>query len=1280
MDPDAILIDTSAGPLASPGRPVDRTALRALARAPEAQCLAGLLEPAPLGPGQRAEARALAASLVGELRARRTRGSGVDALMREFSLSSNEGVALMCLAEALARIPDRGTADALIRDKLAGGDWSSHLGGSRSLFVNAAAWGLMVTGKLVTTHSEGGLTAAATRIVARGGEPLIRAGVDIAMRLLGQQFVLGRTIELALERARDAQARGYRHSFDMLGEAALTAADASRYFDSYAHAIRAIGADAPEGEGEVHERPGISVKLSALHPRFSFAQRDRAFAELYPRLLELCRMAAKDDLGLNIDAEESERLEITLDLLEMLAHEPSLRGWEGLGTVVQAYQRRGPAIVDWLGELARSARRRLLVRLVKGAYWDSEVKRAQAEGQADFPVWTRKSHTDAAFLACARRLVDLADRLVPQFATHNALSLAGVLGMTREAGVTRFELQCLHGMGESLYDMVVGPQRLGVACRIYAPVGSHETLLAYLVRRLLENGANSSFVNRIVDEAVPLGELLEDPLDACAVRGGTPHPGIRAPARLFAPDRANSAGIDLADVPTLEALRAAFEREAAKARRSEPMVAGVPAFAPRASSGGPAVAQGATAGTVRNPARRSRVIGLVTYATPAQVGDACAAAASSSWGRVPARDRARILEAAADLLEAHRDELAWLAVHEAGKCVPDAFGEVREAADFCRYYARELRAGTREIAATAAGAGGGALGDACSAPLGPVVAISPWNFPLAIFTGQVAAALAAGNPVLAKPAEQTPLIATRAVELLREAGVPPDALQMLPGDGAVGEALVRDPRVRGVLFTGSTEVAQRIDRVLAGRAHEGDAVLVAETGGQNAMIVDSSAQPEQVVQDAVFSAFNSAGQRCSALRLLCLQQEVSGPILEMLLGAMAELRTGNPVRLETDLGPVIDEDARGAIEEYLHGRGPRVIARGAAGALAGEGSFVAPAVVEVDSVGELGREVFGPVLHVLRYRREDLPALVDAINASGYALTCGIHSRIDETISFIADRVRAGNVYVNRNMIGAVVGVQPFGGEGLSGTGPKAGGPWTLPRLRRPTRRPPAPEEGAKATIAGHQEAMPGERGAMPVALAALGSWLRLRGEQDLANRCEANWAASALGAQTELPGPTGESNVLRYRARGRVLCIARAEGGEAPDGLRAAPILQLAACLATGNRALFASDGTAALLAGLPQAVSSEVDWAAGEGAGIGGSFPFEAVLLRAGDEAWAALRRELAARDGARIAIVRAVPRARDDEGPEYDLARLLCEQVISINTAAAGGNASLMTLEPD
>uniref|UniRef100_UPI0031E13FBE trifunctional transcriptional regulator/proline dehydrogenase/L-glutamate gamma-semialdehyde dehydrogenase n=1 Tax=Inquilinus sp. TaxID=1932117 RepID=UPI0031E13FBE len=988
-----------------------RAKITAAYRRPEEECLpfilAGATLPKPVTDG----AKGIARTLVEALRAKGV-GAGVEGLIQEFSLSSHEGVALMCLAEALLRIPDRATRDALIRDKISSGDWQSHVGQSPSMFVNAAAWGLVVTGKLVTTNSEAGLSAALTRLIGRGGEPLIRKGVDIAMRMMGEQFVSGQTISEALANGRKLESKGFRYSYDMLGEAATTAADADRYYRDYEQAIHAIG-KAAERRG-IYEGPGISIKLSALHPRYSRAQADRVKGELLPRLTALAVLARSYDIGLNIDAEEADRLELSLDLLEALCFDPDLSGWNGIGFVVQAYQKRCPFVIDWVIDLARRSGHRLMVRLVKGAYWDSEIKRAQVDGLEGFPVYTRKIYTDVSYLACARKLLAAPDAVFPQFATHNAQTLATIYKMAGENYYRgQYEFQCLHGMGEGLYEEVVGRDKLDRPCRIYAPVGTHETLLAYLVRRLLENGANTSFVNRIGDPDVSIDELIADPVEAARKIQplGAPHPKIAQPRALFGDSRDNSAGIDLSNEQRLASLSAALLGGVDAAVRAVPMLGD-------GDRDGPAR-------EVRNPADRRDVVGQVVEASAEQVDEAMAQAAAAApiWQATPPGDRAACLMRAADLMEARMPALLGTIIREAGKTLPNAIGEVREAVDFLRYYAAQVR---------------DHFSNDTHRPLGPVVCISPWNFPLAIFMGQVAAALAAGNTVLAKPAEQTPLIAAQAVRILREAGVPAGAVQLLPGDGeTVGAALVADARTRAVMFTGSTEVARLINKTLSQRLDsDGRPIpLIAETGGQNAMIVDSSALAEQVVADVLQSAFDSAGQRCSALRVLCLQDDVADRTLEMLTGAMKELSVGNPDRLSADVGPVIDTEAKRGIDTHIgtmREKGRKVTQMPTPESCA-QGTFVPPTLIEIDSLDELKREVFGPVLHVIRYRRSQLDKLLEQIRATGYGLTLGIHTRIDETIAHVIGRAHVGNIYVNRNVIGAVVGVQPFGGEGLSG-------------------------------------------------------------------------------------------------------------------------------------------------------------------------------------------------------------------------------------------------------
>ncbi|MDP2333306.1 MAG: bifunctional proline dehydrogenase/L-glutamate gamma-semialdehyde dehydrogenase PutA [Reyranella sp.] len=1120
-------------------------AITAACRRPEPECLPPLIEQASLPPATTARAAALAHRLVEVLRAR-TPSGGVEGLIREYALSSQEGVALMCLAEALLRIPDDETRDALIRDKIGGGDWRAHLGHSPSLFVNAATWGLLLTGRLTATSSEQGLSAALSRLIARGGEPLIRTGVNLAMRLMGEQFVAGQTIDEALANGRRLEAEGFRYSYDMLGEAAVTAAQAEHYRAAYEQAIHAIGRAA--GRRGIYEGPGISLKLSALHPRYGRTQIERVQAELYPRLKALAVLARHYDIGLNIDAEEADRLEISLDLLERLCFEPELEGWNGVGFVVQAYQKRAAFVIDHLIDLGRRSRRRLMVRLVKGAYWDSEIKRAQVDGLDDFPVFTRKIHTDVSYLACARKLLAAPYAAFPQFATHNALTLATIHAMAGEnyyAG--QYEFQCLHGMGETLYEEVVGPEKLNRPCRIYAPVGTHETLLAYLVRRLLENGANTSFVNQIANPEVAIDALLADPVErARALRPvGAPHPAIALPRDLFAPARANSRGLDLANEQVLASLATILVKGAAESLRAVPLLADG--------------SQGGRAREIRNPADRRDLVGTVFDAAAEQVDTACTLAVP--WQETPAA-RAACLRRVADLLETRLPALLGPIVREAGKTLGNAIGEVREAVDFLRYYAGEVASHAPDALA----------------PLGVVACISPWNFPLSIFTGQVAGALAAGNAVIAKPAGETPLIAALMVGLFHEAGVPPGALQFLPGDGEVGGRLVGNPAVAGVVFTGSTEVARSIQRQLAGRlgADGRPRTLIAETGGQNALIADSSALAEQLVGDALTSAFDSAGQRCSALRVLCLQEDIADRVLAMLKGAMAELGIGTPDRLSVDFGPVISADAQKRLVDHVE----RMRAAGHAVhqvALPPEtrhGLFVPPTLIEIGAVSDLSGEVFGPVLHVLRYRREDLAAVVRAVNATGFGLTFGVHSRIDETIERATAASAAGNQYVNRNMIGAVVGVQPFGGHGLSGTGPKAGGPLYVRRLL--SKRPPL---------------MPPEA--------------------------------------VDLTGPVGERNSYALRPRGTILCVA-----EDPAHLQS----QIDAATATGNRAVVdVEDATVS------------------------------AVLFDGSADDLLALGRKLAARDGPIVPIFVA----------PYPLEFLFDEVTLSVNTAAAGGNASLMAI---
>ncbi|MGG7566047.1 bifunctional proline dehydrogenase/L-glutamate gamma-semialdehyde dehydrogenase PutA [Rhodovulum sp. DZ06] len=1057
-------------------------AIEAGKRAPEGPLLADLARVAALPAAERAAISADGAGLVRDIRSSAKPGL-MEVFLAEYGLSTDEGIALMCLAEALLRVPDAETVDELIEDKIAPSDWGRHLGHSASPLVNGSTWALMLTGRVLDEGGQG-IAGRLRGAVKRLGEPVIRAAVQRAMKEMGRQFVLGESIEAAMDRGRTREGQGYTHSFDMLGEAAMTHADAARYMDAYQRAIAAI---AKRCKGDDPRRnPGISVKLSALFPRYEVAQEEAALAALVPALGALARQAAEAGMGLSVDAEEADRLVLSLKVIEGVLSDPALEGWDGFGVVVQAYGRRALPVIDWLHALADKLDRRIAVRLVKGAYWDTEIKRAQVEGLEDFPVFTRKQATDVSYIACARRLLDRRGRIYPQFATHNAHTVAAVLRMA--GGVEGYEFQRLHGMGERLHDIIV--QRRKAACRIYAPVGAHRELLAYLVRRLLENGANSSFVNQIVDEGVAPETIAACPFAALEGMADA-HPLIPTGPELFGPSRRNSAGFDLSDAPTLARIDAARAAE-------------IP-------SAGPILAAEAAPGPLRpvlSPID-GHVVAEVEEAGPEAA--AAALAAARPW-TAPPEARAAVLRAAADLYEAQYGPLFAALADEAGKTLMDAVAELREAVDFLRFYAN---------------------GADATPPRGVFTCISPWNFPLAIFTGQVAAALATGNAVLAKPAPQTPLVAAMAVRLLHEAGVPRHALQLLPGGGAVGAALTSDARVDGVAFTGSTETARRIQAAMAEHLAPG-APLIAETGGLNAMIVDSTALPEQAVRDIIASAFQSAGQRCSALRCLYVQEDVAKPLTEMILGAMDALSVGDPWKLSTDVGPVIDQAAREGIEAHVAAAEAegRLIRRLEAPA---QGSFTGPALIRVNGIEDIGREVFGPVLHIAAFKAGEVDAVIDAVNGAGYGLTFGLHSRIDARVQQVADRVEAGNVYVNRNQVGAVVESQPFGGEGLSGTGPKAGGPNYLARFRRPEARVVSASWEAPADAAAVQAALD--------AAAGQGRPVPAR----------------------EMPGPTGESNRLRMVPRAPVLCLGPG---------RAAAEAQAQAVRALGGAAAVAPGG----------------------------------------------------------------------------------------------------------
>ncbi len=1064
----------------------------------------------------------------------------MEVFLAEYGLSTDEGIALMCLAEALLRVPDADTMDELIEDKIAPSDWGKHLGKSSSSLVNASTWALLLTGRVL---DERGKSAAQLLrgAIKRLGEPVIRTAVGRAMREMGRQFVLGETIDSAMNRAKSLEARGYSYSYDMLGEAARTMADAKQYHTAYARAIRAIGQRATGND--IRSNPGISVKLSALHPRYEVAQRDRVMRELVPRLRELARLACGLGLGFNIDAEEADRLSLSLEVIGAVLADPALEGWDGFGVVVQAYGPRAGDVLDWLEATAEKLDRKLMVRLVKGAYWDTEIKRAQVMGLDGFPVLTNKVGTDVNYIANARKLLRAHKRLYPQFATHNAHTVAAILHMAEEMSVQPldYEFQRLHGMGEKLHDIVL--TKNGTRCRIYAPVGAHKDLLAYLVRRLLENGANSSFVNQIVDDAVPPEEVAACPFAALESLPKGRNPKLATGPELFGKGRRNARGWDLTcarDLDEIEAARAPF---ATAEFNAKPLIAGT------LQDGGPRY-------TARNPSRHDDTLGEVVQATPEDVKTALEAA--RAWD-ADASLRAQVLRRAADLYEENFGEAFAILAREAGKSQLDAVGELREAVDFLRYYASQA--------------------ETLKAPARGVFAcISPWNLPMAIFTGQIAGALAAGNGVLAKPAEQTPFIASLATRLLHEAGVPRDVLQLLPGEGAtVGAALTSDPRVAGVAFTGSTETALVIRRAMA-RHLAPDAPLIAETGGLNAMIVDSTALPEQAVRDVLASSFQSAGQRCSALRCLYVQEDIAEEFKTMLFGAMDELSLGDPWHLSTDVGPVIDSEAHAQIRAYVDQ------ARAAGRVLherdAPEGGyFIAPVVIGVDGIKSLEREVFGPVLHLATYRAADLDKVIADVNRTGYGLTFGLHTRIDTRVQHVVERVTAGNIYVNRNQIGAVVGSQPFGGEGLSGTGPKAGGPHYLTRFTK------------------------GEDAAKPAEV-------------------------------TDMPGPTGESNRLRHVKRPPLLCLG-------PD--RAQAEAQAAAVRALGGEARIAEAQPADL---------EKMD-------GISG-------VLYWGPEAEARAHAEaLSRRKGPILPLITGKP----------DVAHVLLERHLCVDTTASGGNAQLL-----
>ena len=1196
---------------------MSRDKIRASCLIEESALVRSLVEAAALDATDRTAIGRHAARLVNEVRTSGQTGR-MEAFLAEYGLSTKEGVALMCLAEAMLRVPDARTVDELIRDKITPHDWAAHVGDSGSILVNASTWALMLTGRILDDDGEG-VAGTLHALVRRLGEPVVRTAVGHAMAEMGAQFVLGETIESAIERGATVSGQGCTYSFDMLGEAARTERDAERYRAAYQAAISAIARAA--GSDEIRDNPGISVKLSALHPRYERSQAKTMLPDMTERLIPLALAAAEAGIGLNIDAEEADRLDLSLDVTERVLATPALADWDGFGVVVQAYGRRALPTIDWLYDLSARLDRRIMVRLVKGAYWDTEIKRAQVLGLKDYPVFTRKTHTDISYLAGARRLLAMSDRVYPQFATHNAHSVAAILHM---AGGDRssFEFQRLHGMGDALHDVIQLSE--GTRCRIYAPVGTHKDLLAYLVRRLLENGANSSFVHQIVDSSVTADEIARDPVAAAEAASFAPNPAIPKPSDVFAP-RLNSRGWDITDPVDLAGIETGRDPFGAPFQWSaEPLSP---------------CSHGGQTRQVMNPADPDDVVGEVVEAHPEDAGRAVTAAieAQPAWESMGAPGRAEILRRVADLYEANASEAFALLAREAGKTLIDAVAEIREAVDFLRYYADEAER----------------AGDNCVGR-GVIVCISPWNFPLAIFTGQVAAALAAGNAVIAKPAEQTPLIASRATAWMCEAGVPDGAIQFLPGEGSgIGATLTADSRIGGVCFTGSTDTAHVINRQLAETAP--DALLIAETGGMNAMIVDSTALLEQATRDIVRSAFQSSGQRCSSLRALYVQADIEADLVQMLEGEIDTLVIGDPWRIETDIGPAIDAEAHEGITNYIDAQAAagRVIKRMPVPA---SGYFVPPTLIRVNGIEDVEREVFGPVLHLAPFDGDQIDQVIDRINAKGFGLTFGLHSRIDRRVQRILDRVNVGNVYVNRDQVGAVVGSQPFGGHGLSGTGPKAGGPNYLPRLLIGPRHPDEVDLPGRSVDSGEIKEAIGHLASEHVPKPAERIEL-IRASLRESSTANVSTTAAAAGP-LDLPGPTGESNQLELRPKGTVLCLGPGTG---------AILAQAAQALAAGNRVVAVSTtGHQALKrlsgSGLPiRVIQGSVESPASLG-----SLPIDAIAAASmpGD-ARLELRKALAARDGPIVPLITEL----------NDPIAFCNERSICIDTTASGGNAALL-----
>lgn len=1252
-----------------------RQKIRDFYRIDEERVIEHILPLAEVGVSARSRAWERARQMVLNIRQAEDGKGGVDALLNEYSLSSEEGVVLMCLAEALLRVPDKATQDELIRDKLSKGEWSHHLGASDSLFVNASSWGLLVTGKVVnySDDKKSDQFGVLKRTIGRLGEPVIRSSVHFAMKIMGKQFVMGTNIDEAIERAKDAETKGYVYSYDMLGEGARTMQDAQRYYDSYMNAIHALG-KAANGRGPV-KSPGISVKLSAIHPRYEFTHSERVMDELVPRLKTLALAAKNYDIGFTVDAEEADRLDISLDIIERVFSDDELAGWDGFGLAVQAYQKRAIFVIDWLEALARRVGRKLMVRLVKGAYWDTEIKMTQVDGLDDFPVFTRKATTDVSYKACAIKLMAARDVIFPQFATHNAYTVATILELAKNDN-QGYEFQRLHGMGESLYDQVVTNDK--VQCRVYAPVGEHEDLLAYLVRRLLENGANSSFVNAIVDESKPVEELLPDPVEKLQDLRNKRNKNITLPIDLYGAERPNSKGMDLTDINHLMPLKNSLDAwvaEHVKDLDSKP----------------------ADAVAVVNPVNHNELVGTLNYHSPQDMQGIVSKAQDSfaSWATTPVKERANLLRRTADILERHSDELIALCIKEAGKLTQDSIDEIREAVDFCRYYAARAEELSEDQRMEARGV---------------ILCISPWNFPLAIFLGQVVAAVVTGNTVVAKPAEQTSLIAIRAVELMTTVGMPEGVVQLVLSEGkAVGDNIVTDERIQAVMFTGSTATGTLISKILAERGGQ-QVPLIAETGGQNCMVVDSTALPEQVCDDVIKSGFQSAGQRCSALRVLFLQEDIADTVITMVTGAMRELSVGDPQYLSTDVGPVIDAKALNALNthvEYMQAHGKLLFECDVPDMGSQPHNLFAPRLYEIDNLSVLKKEVFGPVVHVIRFKGNELDDVIAQINNTGFGLTMGIHTRIEERAEDLAQRVRAGNVYVNRNMIGAIVGVQPFGGRGLSGTGPKAGGPNYLSRLVREKHTPD--EEAMNYQTISNIDMMALDAAQQYVdnimkqsiaasenwrvtplndRISVMRQWLAKTATVGIIDELAEDLPKSLSDSRSQLtriekllkkpkvlPGPTGESNLLYLEPRGCVVCYAD------QDTTFSFWLMSIVSALAAGNTVItavsnrFFEEAQAIrdnlLLCGIAESVLQVVKHdtlnALLHHDDISGT------VVDSNSARMGYFSKQLAERDGAILPVISA----------EYNdtlIQRLVTEKTVSIDTTASGGNTSLMTLVED